>query len=239
MAQPALKGRHHLILSLSLALAAALGSGCTPRAGDSPPKLPPPQVRITPGSWRASGAEASPSPTLAGPPLAGAPESDIARLARQLFGDQLIQRIVIPSLRIDSPVVPVGWHVNPAAEDGEGVEWDSPNEAVGWMISSALPSQADGNTVLYGHNNMYTSIFRDLSRLAAGDLIYLYSSNNTWKYQVSDVEIIPISVRGGKPAEYLSYLEPTTTPRLTLISCWPPTSNTHRVVVTAGRIEGP
>jgi LPXTG-site transpeptidase (sortase) family protein len=224
-----LKAKPAIILVLALA-------ACAPLPVGSFTRLPPPQVRVTPGSWRASGTDAAPLPTALATQAAHARQSDIARVAGDLFGDRLIERIVIPSLRIDSRVVPVGWHVNP--ESGQP-EWDSPAEAVGWMITSAPPGGADGNTVLYGHNNMYTSVFRDLSRLSAGDLIYIYSSTQAWKYQVSEVEIFPVSEGAGDQGKYLSYLEPTPAPRLTLISCWPPVSNTHRVVVIADRKELP
>jgi LPXTG-site transpeptidase (sortase) family protein len=229
--------KRRLILIFFLGVLPVFALRCSPAGGPSPVHLPTPRAGITPGLQPTTIPRAASTGT---PAPASANESDMAQLADQLFGEKLIERITIPVLHLDSRVVPVGWHVNPeAVSDEDKIEWDSPYEAVGWMISSALPGQA-GNTVLYGHNNMYTSIFKDLGRLAPGDAVYLYTGHGTWEYQVSQVEILPVLSAGvDQQANYLSYLESTAAPRLTLISCWPPISNTHRVIAIADLHNSP
>jgi len=235
MAPTASKRRLFLIVGLGLLPVFALR--CSPAGSPTPTHLPTPRVWVTPGLPPAITPEALSAST---PTPAPAEEPEVALLANQLYGGKLIERIAIPALHLDSQVVPVGWHINPeAATDADKIEWDSPYEAVGWMISSALPDQA-GNTVLYGHNNMYTSVFKDLGSLAPGDLVYVYTGQSTWKYEVSQIEILPILSAGiDQQAKYLSYLEPTPLSRLTLISCWPPVSNTHRVIAIADLQDTP
>jgi hypothetical protein len=47
---------------------------------------------------------------------------------------------------------------------------------------------------------------------------------------LQQVEILPILP---DPTKGAAYLQNTSPPRLTLLSCWLPQSNTHRVVVLA------
>jgi len=102
------------------------------------------------------------------------------------------------------------------------------------VVTSALPDQA-GNIVLYGHNNMYGAVFKNLGTLEPGDSILLETGQRAWEYHVSRVELLPILAASADDlAAYQAYLQPTAAPRLTVISCWPPESNTHRVVVIAG-----
>jgi LPXTG-site transpeptidase (sortase) family protein len=225
-----------LLLSLAPGLLLIFAVGCSPAGIPAPIRLPTPRAWITPAATPATLPATAPAAAPTPPP----DEPELMQLTRQLFGDKQIERIAIPALQLESGVVPVGWHVNAGGDsNAENIEWDSPYQAVGWMITSALPDQA-GNTVLYGHNNMYTSIFKDLDRLAPGDLIYLTTGQATWTYQVSQVKILPILSAGvDQQAKYLSYLDPTPVARLTLISCWPPISNTHRVIVIADRQDPP
>lgn len=217
-----------LAAGMLLALAA-----CLPTNGPAP-SLPPAQVRIEPGP--VTRLEPSALPDATATPMEPATDtiSDIAALAKEVYGGRLIDRIFIPAIQVDSSVVPVGWRIvnQPGTTLVDG-EWDSPLAEVGWAISSALPDD-DGNILLYGHNNMYTAIFKDLGSLAPGDNIYLFNAQDTWQYKVAQVSILPVLGASEKQiAAYLAYLQPTPAARLTLISCWPPVSNTHRVVVLA------
>jgi len=221
----------HIIILLTVFLA-----GCAAAAG-SPPVLPAPQV------WVISGAAVTAS-TIPPPPQATAtalpPPSSPADLAFQVYGDRLIQHIGIPALGIYSPVVPVGWQVDTtSATVADIAGWDSPGAAVGWVLTSALPDQP-GNIILYGHNNMYGAVFKDLWALKTGDAILLETGLGAWEYHVSRVDLLPIKGSGfDELAAYQGYLQSTGSPRLTVISCWPPESNTHRVVVIAEPIPMP
>lgn len=182
------------------------------------------EVRIVPVD---TGTPATPTATLLPPP-------NISDLANELFSGRLIERIVIPALRVDSAVTPVGWRTKPSDnEDVYAFEWDSPGPDVGWVITSALPDET-GNILLYGHNNMFTEVFKLIGDIKKGDNIYLYVSSQEWKYKVQQVIKIPIfGASKVQREDYKKYLEQTQDQRVTLISCWPPISNTHRIVVIA------
>jgi LPXTG-site transpeptidase (sortase) family protein len=219
--------RHHftyfiVLLTVFLAGCAAVGSSSV---------LPVPQVWVTPGSTAiATRIPPAPEATATAPPP---PASSLVDLAFQAYGDRIIQHIAIPALGIYSPVVPVGWQVETASTTGAVTEWDSPGAAVGWVLTSALPD-GDGNIILYGHNNMYGAVFKKLWALKTGDAILLETGVRNWEYSVAQVELLPLTGAGSRElAAYRSYLQPTDSPRLTVISCWPPESNTHRVVVIA------
>ena len=202
--------------------------------------LPTPVVRVT----HAATSTTAPTPTtLATPtPLAKIPipKSDIAQLANDLYGSRVIEQISIPALNVESRVVPVGWRVNFSDNFQSGeFEWDSPDSNVGWIITSALPDET-GNVVLYGHNNLYGKIFENLADLAQGDRVYLQTGNQRWEYKVRNILLLPvIGASREQLKNYQKYLQPTQDARVTLISCWPPISNTHRVVVIGQRVSNP
>lgn len=150
-------------------------------------------------------------------------------LAAAVYGwGRLIQRIRIPLLNLDSLVVPVGWRV-----DAQGtVEWDSPGPYVGWAVTSALPN-GTGNVVLYGHNNIEGGVFRSLYRLQAADAITLVTAQGEWPYRVLEVRILAVGEKDVERQAYLAYLGRSDSQRLTIVSCYPPESNTHRVLVVA------
>ncbi len=150
---------------------------------------------------------------------------DVAALARQAHGERLIEWIHIPALQLNAPVAPVGWSAEDLAA-GE-VNWQSPEAAVGWAVSSALPGDEQGNVLLYGHNNIHSSVFRDLANLQPGDEVRLTTGQREWVYRVSEVHILPGSSAASR------YLRPASMPHLVLVSCWPPDNNTHRVIVIA------
>ncbi len=150
---------------------------------------------------------------------------DLYQLARQIYGEnRLIRWISIPAINVESLVVPVGWHVQKSRSGQEQVEWDSPGPFVGWVIQSALPGD-ESTILLYGHNNLYGSIFRDLYRLKRGDSVILHTSQQLWEYTVEQVKLIPVD---GQPASlFLSEGD------LVIVSCYPPTGNDWRVIVFA------
>jgi LPXTG-site transpeptidase (sortase) family protein len=152
-------------------------------------------------------------------------------LAEAVYGERLIEWIRIDAINVYAPVTPVGWAVGGSLDNPEAVEWDSPGAKVGWVIDSALPGDDSGSVILYGHNNIHSSVFRSLADLAAGDAIVLSNAQGEWFYEVAEVHILPVSGTSGERAEYAQHLLPGLAPRLVLISCWPPDNNTHRVIV--------
>ena len=145
----------------------------------------------------------------------------------------LPSRIVIPSIKVDTPVVELGWSTKKTAAGAIFSEWDVAAYAAGWHKNSALPAE-DGNVVMSGHNNILGSVFRELDRLKRGDTITVYSGKRAIAYTVDEVLIVPerhASLEQRKANA--RYIEPTKNERLTLVSCWPRNDNSHRIIVIA------
>ena len=147
--------------------------------------------------------------------------------------DRTPTRLVIPAIGLDAPVDPVGWHVE--TDNGQPANvWDAPDYfAAGWLKTSA-PLGMPGNTVLDGHNNIEGEVFRSLANIQIGDTITVYTTSQGHVYRVSQKLILkeigqPLEVRLAN-AQYIS---PTADERLTLVTCWPPTGNSHRLIIVA------
>lgn len=205
---------------LVLALLAACQAPARPV---EPSVLPQPHLHLT--TRTAAQPSLLPTVTWSTPPPTG--KSD---LARSVYGDRLIEWIRIPAISVFAPVTPTGWEAN--GSDTPEPAWDSPHAQVGWVLSSVLPGE-NGNIVLYGHNNIDSSVFKNLAELKSGDEIRLETGEQEWLYFVSEVNIIHVQTEEENLAVYADSMRPSHTPRLTLISCWPPTNNTHRVIVLA------
>jgi sortase A len=113
-------------------------------------------------------------------------------------------------------------------------QWLAPDKfASGWHPDSAQLGET-GNTVLNGHHNVFGEVFRYLVEVEIGDLIRLYSAESLFIYQVTNVMILPekyeqIDVRMNNA----QWILPSQDERLTLITCWPYESNTHRLILVA------
>lgn len=124
--------------------------------------------------------------------------------------DQAV-RIQIPAINVDAPVV-----------QGDGFE--QLKKGVGQYIGSAPPGR-DGNTVLSAHNDVYGEIFRYLDRLVPGDQIIVYTQQRQFVYIVDRTVLVePTAVE---------VMAPTSSPTVTLISCYPYLVNNQRIVVFA------
>jgi sortase A len=112
-------------------------------------------------------------------------------------------------------------------------QWLVPDFAAGWHSNSALPGQI-GNTVLSGHHNIKGEVFRRLVETVHGAPIFLYAGDRWFAYRVNLTFIVP--ERDASSEQQLQnalWIAPTTDERLTLVTCWPYTNNTHRVIVVA------
>lgn len=144
----------------------------------------------------------------------------------------------IPSLTLKTAVEGLGWH---SAVDSNGEvygQWDEIFGAAGWHKNSAFPGDA-GNVVISGHNNIDGSVFRDLWKLNKNEPIYVYANGQRFSYQVERVTIMPEqNATDEQRATTASFIRQTEGgSRLTLVSCWPPENNTHRVFVVASLVE--
>ncbi|MCA1554530.1 MAG: sortase [Chloroflexi bacterium] len=146
-------------------------------------------------------------------------------------------RIVLPTIGVDSPAVRVGWKVT--QQGGQQVaEWDVADYAVGWHQTSALPG-AIGNTVMTGHNNINGEVFKNLIDLKVGDEIYVMADDKVYRYKVAQKLLIKeYGATMEQRLQNAAWIAPTDDVRLTLVSCWPYYSNTHRVIVVAKPAEG-
>lgn len=142
-------------------------------------------------------------------------------------------RLRIPRLAVDVPVVPVG--MAPVSGPGAFISPAMPTEnAAGWLNTSASFGQA-GNTVLTGrHQLKKMTVFHGLWTLEPGDEIKLYAGEQVRRYRVAEVEIVPeqdqpLEVRLANAA----FIRPTDDERLTLVTGWPEKGNSHRTVVIA------
>jgi sortase A len=122
-------------------------------------------------------------------------------------------KIVVPKLKVDSPIV-------------YGDDWEALKLGVGHHIGSVNPGQR-GNLVLSGHNDVYGEIFRDLYKLEAGDEIHVYTvQNKRYTYLVQEKRII-------NPTDVWVLDSQGDVRKLTLITCHPYRVDTQRAVVFA------
>ena len=141
-------------------------------------------------------------------------------------------RLVIPSIELDAPVVPIGWYIIEQGEERYSI-WQVADNAVSWHETSALPGHS-GNVVLNGHHNIKGEVFRYLVDLQVGDRIMIYVGDQVYYYTVAQRMILK---EKGESAEVrrdnAQWIGPTQDERLTMVTCWPYTNNTHRLVVIA------
>lgn len=142
-------------------------------------------------------------------------------------------RLVIPAIGLDAPVVLADTViVHKGGQDFQ--QWKSPNKpAAGWHESSALLGQP-GNTVMNGHHNIYGKVFARLIDLEPGDLITVYGEQQAYVYEVANKMILrekyqDLDVR----MDNARWILPSEDERLTLVTCWPPETNTHRLIIVA------
>jgi sortase A len=116
---------------------------------------------------------------------------------------------------------------------GPVAEWEVASFAAGWHINSARPGQT-GNVVLSGHHNIEGEVFRYVVDLKVGDPIVLTAGGKDFRYKVVDMFILPDKyVSAAKREENARWIGDFGDERLTLVTCWPYTNNTHRVIVIA------
>lgn len=142
-------------------------------------------------------------------------------------------RLVIPVLGLDIPVVAVGlMTIN--TDTGSFQQWQVPNApASGWHNTSAVLGQL-GNTVFNGHHNIYGEVFRDLAQLEIGDTITLYTGETPYHYQVTQNELLPELWQTDETRlANAQWIGQTDDERITLVTCWPYTGNSHRLVIVA------
>jgi sortase A len=118
-------------------------------------------------------------------------------------------RIQIPALSIDAVVV-------------HGTDWEQLKLGVGHEVRSANPGER-GNLVLAAHNDVYGELFRFLDRLKPGDEVIVYVGQQRYRYVITGSRLV-------EPTQ-VEVMAPTSTPTVTLISCYPYLIDSQRIVV--------
>ncbi|MCP4542378.1 MAG: sortase [Chloroflexi bacterium] len=126
-------------------------------------------------------------------------------------GPEQAIRIQIPVIQVDAPVI-------------EGDDWESLKQGAGHHIGSANPGESN-NSIISAHNDIFGEIFRDLPDLDLDEEIFVHTASQIYRYVVTQKRFI-------EPTD-VSVMYPTSSPVLTLISCYPYGIDTHRIVVTA------
>lgn len=155
--------------------------------------------------------------------------------AEQAAHAALVERLVIPSIGVDSKVVEVGWSVQ--AVDGQEIAvWDVAEFAVGQHKGSANPGEG-GNVVLAGHVGGYGKVFKDLYYVEPGDQITIYSAGRQFLYLVRErVVVDEENASAAQRAINALYMAATPSEVVTMITCWPatgPDRYSQRVIVRA------
>lgn len=138
--------------------------------------------------------------------------SDVTPMPIPTEGPEQAILIEIPSIELKAPVV-------------EGDDWESLKQGAGHHVGSANPGESD-NCIISAHNDIYGEIFRDLSDVSLDNEVFIHTANGqVFRYVVTQKRII-------EPEE-VSVMYPTSSPVLTLISCYPYGIDSHRIVVIA------
>lgn len=132
-------------------------------------------------------------------------------------GDGLMARITIPSLNLNLPI----YH---------GTGRDVLLKGVGHLQGTALPVGGIGtHAVVTGHRGLpQATLFTHLDKMKVGDTIDVDSYGQKSAYVVTDVSVV-------LPTETESLRPENGRDLLTLVTCTPVGTNTHRILVTAER----
>jgi len=146
---------------------------------------------------------------------------------------EIPQRLIIPAIELDAPILPVEAEVVGIAGQSFQV-WHTPDEfAVGWHVTSATLGVV-GNTVLNGHHNIQGEVFKRLADLNPGDQVIIESESTSHRYVIVNRLILPEKYASlEERINNAQWIMPSDDERLTMITCWPYESNTHRLILVA------
>ncbi len=137
--------------------------------------------------------------------------------------------ISIPAINLQSHIVDLTilW-------DGETAEWETADRAVGFHVGSATPGEI-GNTVMSGHVNSpfagEGSIFARLDEIAPllrrGEIvdIFVMAGGDVFLYRATDTTVVL--------PEDVDVFDYSDSPTLSLVTCAPATTYSHRFIVNA------
>lgn len=92
------------------------------------------------------------------------------------------------------------------------------------------------NTFLFSHSSAnffeasrFNSVFYLINKLETGDAINVFFNDEEFPYSVTTKQIVS--------SDAVTYLQPTDSETLTLMTCWPPGTTLKRLIVTAHPIQ--
>lgn len=163
------------------------------------------------------------------PQAASAPEAALATDAPPLVAAELPARIEIPVIDISASIV------NPTTLDIAELDKELLKGAVRYPTSARLGET--GNVVVFGHSsylpivgNQAYKTFNGIQKLAAGDVITVYSSDTVYTYRVKSVAKESAEANSAIPLSVIGKM-------LTLVTCNSFGAKTDRFVVTADFVE--
>ena len=161
------------------------------------------------------------------------PSAEDAVLMSQTVSPDIPERLVVEKISLDAPVE-IAQSVNVSIDGKDVIQFLVPEKfAAGWHEGSA-PLGVTGNTVISGHHNAFGEVFKDLVDLEVGDSIILISGKKVFDYIIANKMILPeqdqsleVRLDNGR------WILPSRDERVTLVTCWPERSNTHRLIIVA------
>ncbi|MDO4929040.1 MAG: class C sortase [Corynebacterium sp.] len=138
---------------------------------------------------------------------------------QQLNLDEVMARIIIPSIDSDLPV----YH---------GTDEETLEKGVGHLFGSSLPVGGESShAVLTGHTGLsHATLWDNLVDVDTGDAFYINVAGETLKYEVHSIEVV-----APNDSERLGIVEGEDL--VTLITCTPYGVNSHRLLVTGHRVD--
>ncbi len=139
-------------------------------------------------------------------------------------------RIIIPKINVDAPIVDI-------PEDSNKAVLDAIQHGVGHYPGSADPGRI-GNSFFTGHSSYYwwsggeyNQIFSLLHKLGPGDLVYIYFKGEKFVYRMRDAVVV-------RPTD-VHVLDASDKPTISLMTCTPIGTNLKRLVVRGDLISRP
>ncbi|MCI1953068.1 MAG: class D sortase [Clostridiales bacterium] len=106
---------------------------------------------------------------------------------------------------------------------GEGVDKETLKYSVGHFIGTAMPGKK-GNLCIAGHRSYtYGEFFNRLDEIQKNDIIIVENNGNTFNYKVIETKVVT--------PEEVSVLDQTKDSEITLVTCTPIRTGTHRLIV--------
>jgi len=141
--------------------------------------------------------------------------------------------IEIEKIELRAPIIPVDQTIVSIEEQDYAQFLVPETYAAGWHTNSSRLG-ISGNTVINGHHNAYGEVFKDLKDLEVEDEITILSGDQEFPYIISNVMILeereePLEQR----LQNAQWLRQSDDERLTLVTCWPEDTNTHRLILVA------